>query len=300
MTGIHPTSTICIYHANCADGFGAAWVVRKALGGHIEFHAAKHGDPAPNVAGKEVIIVDFSYSLDTLLEMADVAASILVLDHHKTAQAALEVVPEASHCRACHCHSVPEGGLYALFDMQRSGAGITWDYFFPNYQRPALINHIEDRDLWRFKLDGTREIMASLFSYPFEFEVWDGLFAADPAALKAEGVALERKQQKDVAELVTGSMRRMKIGGFNVPVSNLPPTLASDAGNLMCADEPFAATYWDTSDGRVFSLRSTDEGMDVSAIAKQYGGGGHRNASGFKIGFDHALASPQLNPGEAS
>ena len=30
---------MCIYHGNCADGFGAAWVVRKALGSDVEFVA---------------------------------------------------------------------------------------------------------------------------------------------------------------------------------------------------------------------------------------------------------------------
>jgi oligoribonuclease NrnB/cAMP/cGMP phosphodiesterase (DHH superfamily) len=80
----------------------------------------------------------------------------------------------------------------------------------------------------------------------------------------------------------------MNIGGHNVRVANLPYTLTSDAGNLMAQGEPFAACYWDTPNGRVFSLRSTDDGMDVSLIAKSYGGGGHRNASGFQkpIGWE--------------
>ncbi|WP_277343388.1 DHHA1 domain-containing protein [Pseudomonas viridiflava] len=36
-------------------------------------------------------------------------------------------------------------------------------------------------------------------------------------------------------------------------------------------------------------MRSTDEGLDVSEIAKLYGGGGHRNASGFRVPFGHEL-----------
>jgi hypothetical protein len=27
---------ICIYHGNCADGFGAAWAVRRRFGGAVE------------------------------------------------------------------------------------------------------------------------------------------------------------------------------------------------------------------------------------------------------------------------
>jgi nanoRNase/pAp phosphatase (c-di-AMP/oligoRNAs hydrolase) len=49
--------------------------------------------------------------------------------------------------------------------------------------------------------------------------------------------------------------------------------------------QPFAACYWDTPEGRAFSLRSSDDGADVAEVAKQYGGGGHRNAAGFKVSY---------------
>lgn len=290
--------TMCIYHGNCADGFGAAWVVRQALGADVEFVPAVYGQPAPDVQGKDVIIVDFSYPYELLVLMSRQANSILILDHHKTAQDDLGRLFFAGRnyqefvvdCAAeCACNNAPHIG--ALFDMHRSGAGLAWDFFFPNRPRPALINHIEDRDLWLFKLEGTREIQAAVFSYPYDFDVWDQLFTQDPTQLLADGKAIERKHHKDVAELVAVTKRRMVIGGLDVPVANLPYTLTSDAGALMTQGEPFAACYWDTPDGRTFSLRSTDAGEDVSAIAKQYGGGGHRNASGFRVPGDHPLAT---------
>jgi len=288
----HPT--ICIYHGNCADGFGAAWAVRKALGADIEFHAASHGKPAPDVTGKNVVIVDFSFPYATLAAMAVIAESVLVLDHHKTAQADLLDVPYAGSTFddfQAYCQMASPGKrIGALFDMDRSGAGIAWDFFFPVTPRPALINHIEDRDLWRFKIDGTREILANVFSYPLEFETWDTLFASSVEAMLADGIAIERKHKKDVVQLTNKAMRRMVIGGFDVPAANLPPVYASDAGHLMSQGEPFAASYWDTSDGRSFSLRSSDAGEDVSEIAQQYGGGGHRNAAGFRVPFGHILA----------
>lgn len=289
MKNQNTTPIMCIYHGNCADGFGAAWVVRRAFAGSdIEFHPATHGNPAPDVTGKKVIIVDFSYPLETLTAMAAAAESVLVLDHHKTAQADLADISAAGPHHKYH--QVPAGRLTALFDMHRSGAGIAWDYFFLSEPRPALINHIEDRDLWLFKLEGTREIQASLFSFPYDFDVWDALFEGDVQTMRAEGVAIERKHHKDVAELVGVTKRRMEIGGYDVPVANLPYTLTSDAGHMMCAGEPFAACYWDTPEGRSFSLRSTDAGEDVSAVAKKYGGGGHRNASGFRVSYGHDLA----------
>jgi len=110
--------------------------------------------------------------------------------------------------------------------------------------------------------------------------------------LKLEGGAIERKHFKDLAELLKVTTRRMKIAGHDVPVANLPYTMSSDAGHQLAQGEKFAACYWDTPDGRVFSLRSSDDGLDVSEIAKLFGGGGHRNAAGFKL-------APGLSPASA-
>lgn len=270
---------LCIYHGNCADGFGSAWVVRKFYGADgVDFHAGIYGNPPPDVTGRDVILVDFSYKRPVLADMAKVANSIKILDHHKTAEEDLYRLWEDPEFDGT--------AVEVFFDMSRSGAGLTWDHYFPTEPRPLLINHLEDRDLWRFALEGTREIQASVFSYPYDFEVWDKLMAMDTAALRAEGVAIERKHHKDVAELVSVTKRMMKIGGYVVPVANVPYTLASDAGHLMAVDAPFAACYWDTPEGRVFSLRSREDGADVSEIAKLYGGGGHKHASGFRVGYD--------------
>jgi len=76
---------MCIYHGNCADGFGAAWVVRKALGDDVEFVPGVYGQEPPDVTGKDVVIVDFSYKYDVLRALAVAANSIIVLDHHKSA-----------------------------------------------------------------------------------------------------------------------------------------------------------------------------------------------------------------------
>ncbi len=279
------TKPLCIYHGNCADGFAAAWVVRKAFNGDVDFHPGVYGQAPPDVTGRDIVIVDFSYKRDVLFEMASKANTIVVLDHHKTAAEDLTDLPVSHHWTPKDLRSMTEmDGRYpieAVFDMTRSGAMITWNYFFRSSLPPRLLHHIQDRDLWLFKLDGTREIQASVFSFPYDFTVWDRLMDTPVDQLIGEGRAIERKHHKDIAELVGVSKRRMKIGGHDVPVANLPYTLSSDAGHLMAKGEPFAACYMDNPSGRVFSLRSAPDGVDVSIIAKGYGGGGHAKASGF-------------------
>jgi len=266
--------SMCIYHGNCADGFGAAWVVRKALG-EIEFHPGNYQEPPPDVTGKDVVMVDFTYKRPVLLGMAEKANSILILDHHKTAAEDLIDLP---------------ANVTAKFDMNRSGAMLAWDHFFVGEIPPPLLLHIEDRDLWRFALQNTRQIQANVFSFPYDFQVWDTLMATAPAALAAEGEAIERKHFKDIRELLGVTTREMVIGGHRVPAANLPYTMSSDAGHELAKGHPFAACYWDTPTGRVFSLRSNAYGVDVSEVAKQYGGGGHRNAAGFSVPYAIAAA----------
>jgi oligoribonuclease NrnB/cAMP/cGMP phosphodiesterase (DHH superfamily) len=272
------TTSLCIYHGNCADGFGAAWVVWQALGlTEDQFFAGTYQDPPPDVRGRDVIMVDFSYKRPVIEKMLEECQSLLIIDHHKTAIEDLSGLLATDH-------------FTTLFDVDHSGAILAWDFFYPGKAPPQLLRHIEDRDLWRFALDGTREIQACLFSYPYDFQVWDRLIRGwDTSSLRLEGAAIERKHHKDVAELVEVTKRPIEIAGYRVQACSLPYTLTSDAGHLLCEQgNAFGVCYWDTPEGRVFSLRSLGGGVDVSEIAKRYGGGGHRNAAGFRVSFSEA------------
>lgn len=283
---------ICIYHGNCVDGFGAAWAFRHRLKkgdeskfGNLkdwEFYPGTYGKEPPDVKGRMVVILDFSYKKEVMQKLVEDSTYLLVLDHHESASIELEGLEDwASMAGAGHCRS--------LFDMDRSGAMLSWDWFHPRRLAPRLIEHIQDRDLWRFKLDGTRDINMALFSYPYDFELWDKLMVMPIIDLINEGVAIGRKHDKDVAELLGVCRRRMVIGGVDVPVASLPYTLSSDAGHIMGKGEKFAACYYDTPKSRCFSLRSAPDGMNVSEVARVYGGGGHRHAAGFEVPLERLV-----------
>lgn len=266
---------LCIYHANCADGFTAAWAVWR-VHPDAEFFPGVYGDSPPDCAGRDVVIVDFSYPRPKLLEMAAVAKSVVILDHHKTAEAELVDLP---------------ANVTAIFDMNRSGAMLAWNYFHPGKTPSDLIKHVQDRDLWLFKREQTRAFQANLFSYEYTFDNWDKVndICADDYKywqFVAEGEAIERKHFKDINEFIKVAAYTGKMAGYEVPFLNAPYFWSSDAGHIMGKGKPFAACYWDTPDGRVFSLRSDNDGVDVSEIAQKYGGGGHKHAAGFRISYD--------------
>ena len=274
MSDENPTRPICIYHAQCSDGFAAAWVVRRALLGDVDFHPATYGSDPPDVAGRDVFIVDFSYQRQVLLKMVSEAESLTILDHHISAKDDIVGLP----------------GAITRFSVGMSGCMIAWKYFFPNETPPKLLQHIQDRDLWLFHLDATREICAALYSHPFDFALFNLWCNSDQLhGMAADGAAIERKNAKDLVELLDSNTRFIMFAGHDVPSANVPPFLASAAGDELSKANAFAIIWHDTRDGVRVSIRSQREGgLDVSQIAKIYGGGGHRNAAGFTVSRDLA------------
>ena len=258
---------IVIYHGECADGFTGAWVAHQKFHGEVNLHAALHGSSPPELQDREVFLVDFAYPLQTMLEIREKARRLVVLDHHKTTAADLAGVE----------------GIETTLDMNRSGSHIAWDYFFPNTAPPELLLYVEDQDLGKFSMPFSREVNEAMFAYSLNLAVWDRLMRTDISVLMHEGVILHRKLMQDLARLTPALTRRLLIGGYQVPAINLPFTLAPHAVEALCHGEPFAAGYWDTPRYRQFSLRSSAKGLDVSGIAREYGGGGHARSAGFRV-----------------
>jgi oligoribonuclease NrnB/cAMP/cGMP phosphodiesterase (DHH superfamily) len=272
---------IVIYHGGCDDGFGAAYAAWKAFGAQAEYYPGVYQEDPPDTTNRDVFLLDFSYKLSVLERILAQASSVTIFDHHKTARDDIEPL-------------IQSGRVGGVFDMERSGAMITWQMLHPKTTPPPLMHHIQDRDLWHFKLTGTREIIAALRSYPQTFELWDELMHST-GKLLMEGRSIVRYEARHV-EALTKSPIRMVIGGLSVPVVNAPWFLASDIAGTLAEGEPFAAVYWDTPSGRTFSLRSKGlHSTDVAEIARQYGGGGHRNSAGFKIQHEPDLSGAGKN-----
>lgn len=263
---------ICIYHSSCTDGFGAAWAVKqfsKKSNIDFSFFAAAYNRPPPDVKGKTVVIVDFSYPLEVLKVMLEEVESIHIIDHHATA---IEFLKDFEHPKLRMC-----------LNDNKSGAKLAWEYFHSE-KAPELINHIEDRDLWRFKLSNTKEIIEAINNYPLSFDVWDSLMVMPLERLRDEGRILLRQTELEISRAIAQEPLELLIGKHLVPVRNLTKNISEILNRLVTTEDiPFAASFFVNTEGYVFSLRSIDSKEDVSKIAQKYGGGGHRNAAGFKV-----------------
>ncbi len=279
---------LVIYHGNCLDGFGAAYAAHRhflSQGIEAEFYAASHGEPMPQCDGREVYVVDFSFKRPEMKQLCELAQKVTVLDHHISAQEDLDGL-EAEH-----------DNLKVVFDMSRSGAVITWEYF---HQQPVpqLLLHVQDQDLWNFELEGTKDINSALMSHPFGFELWHDVVSSPERfnTLLSEGKAINRFRQ----EMIDGYKKRAvmgRIAGFDVPVVNCPRAIISELVGALSEGHPFAAGYQDKGDKRSWSLRSSrNGGEDVAKVAALFGGGGQKNAAGFATTIPESLL--QLEPEE--
>lgn len=269
-----------LYHGGCYDGFGAAWAARNVLKNRAEYIPVAYGKAPPEMEdGALVYIVDFSYPLDVLQQLAQRMARVVVLDHHKTAEEALRGLPPPDG-------NTKDENLVGIFDMKRSGAGITWDFFNDYDPRPAIINWIEDRDLWRFDFPESKAFHAYIKTLPWDFATWDDLDEdcerLGSAAFRDAAEALLR-QEAQMTENIARFARMGKLAGHDVVLCN-GTSHWSELGHFLCKKYPeakFAAVYYQGADqGWKWSLRSIGD-FDVSAVAKSFGGGGHKNAAGF-------------------
>ena len=276
---------VIIHHANCPDGYSAAWVMLQSLPS-AEIIAASYGDPLPDaVDGAEVFVVDFCYEPHQLVEMRRRAHSCVVLDHHHTAAGWLE---ESDYTVYDSVTGYMDSDFditqdfFAIMDQEHSGVGIAMQWCDTHW---PVFDHIEDRDLWRFALPDTPDVFAAVTSYGYTVDNWDEIASVPVESLAAEGKAIERYRRKLIGETLDTAFRAVLPTGDEVWCAASPYAIGSDvAGALAERSEEGWAAYFVPSGGKTrFGLRSRNGGPDVAEIAARCGGGGHKAAAGFEV-----------------
>ncbi len=274
---------VVITHANCMDGTGTVLAVARTFGvkpSELTVHYCQYGQNFKSVIDscedRNVIMGDFSFKKAELLLLNDLSNNLIVIDHHKTAEEDLKNLD------------------FAVFDMNLSGATLTWKILNDGKEAPILLKYIQDRDIWQWKLENSKEISAGLrlldSRKPDELmrymdDVSD-LLVPGKTVLAYEVDYVNRKAFSVNRDNKIGNSF-IKIGNIMAPIINTT-TLISEVGNNLSIKHPFAVMYFITDDSLVLSFRSnegSDNWVDVAEIARSFGGGGHKHAAGCSFKF---------------
>ena len=260
-----------LYHAECLDGFTAAYAAFKKFGERAEYRPVKYQEEPPEgLKEKEIYIVDFSYPKTVLKKITENNKKVVVIDHHKTARENIKAADEF------------------YFDLEHSGAYLAWKYFWPEKRAPKLVSYVEDQDLWRFKLPQTKFIMAYISTISFDFRQW-GKLEIEMEELKKrkefirQGKILAAQTERIIEWLADKKAYLVEFEGRKtLAVNNSYKIITSELGHILSKKQPPLAIIWSERGGlRDISLR-TDGSIDAGKVAAKYGGGGHPGAASFR------------------
>ena len=260
------------YHGECLDGTVAALAAFLRFGDKAEYRPLLHRDPPPrDFEGRKVILVDFAYSSKQIDQFR--AQSVRVFDHHDTVAEDLR------------------GKDDVLIDMERSGAGITWDQLHISKPRPKLVDYIEDDDLGRWNLPASKAVRCLLGTVHASdagahFDTWQKVMeemqsAAGLKSIIDQGHCMYVHKIGEVKRIIEQSVQYVRFNGERIPAIN-----SVNAADEICAEFgpefKFVLVWHGIQGGRYkYALRTCRDDVNVGNIAKEYGGGGRKLAAAF-------------------
>lgn len=263
---------ILISHGNCSDGFGAAWAIWKEYGDDVKYHFSTHSDAPYLYKNKSILFLDFAYERK-IMDVLDKTNKVLVIDHHYYSVDNLK------------------GFKNAIIDLSKSGSVLAWENLYPNKEAPKILKYVQDRDLRKFELPYSQEVLSVLDTIPKKFKNWE-LFSLmlekDFPSIVEKGKILKH-QFNNILNGIIKEARPVNIDGYNGLVVNTSWEFASYAAEKLSEKSDFAiAWYVDKSGMAKCSFRSSN-GLNVNNLASIYGGGGHEHSAGATITLNTLL-----------
>lgn len=269
-----------VFHHCDADGRCAAAIVKRwfftmprpsqeRAGIHMVEMDYKNRVPIEKIQPNDtVVIVDFSFKPDDMAAIqAKTEMGVIWCDHHNTAKAYRYNVPGE--------RDFNEKGL--------CGAELTYKFFFPRDAKPYWLNLLGDYDSWRMQHEN--ECLPfyeglKLWDQSPKKGVWDLLFDEETLWQKIveEGKIAVKYRTNYCDDICNAFGYETTIGGQKAYAANIYRFGSQGFGERV-DKYPICIAY--IYDGKEYTVSLYSETVDVSLIAKQYGGGGHKGAAGF-------------------
>lgn len=313
--------TICIYHSKDLDGWMSAAIVKKYIeenpdlygkNGNINnFLGWNYGDKIPDLTEyNKVIMCDISFPKEEMLKLTkEKQNNFIWIDHHqRTIDETVNYIVK---------NNVTEPSGFRTKGQLEAACELTWKYFFPNDKMPEIVRLLGRYDCFGHKQQWKSIIGYEEY---YEVSNWGNVRNIDRKVLefqygarqcisnyeeaykylntsKPEDYIINLIWEKGISiyQYLYTEAKQIYKKAFPIILNNKDTNYK--LSNFLCVNQPnfnpssFNLPYTtDGYDGMTtfeyegegkwkFSLRS--ETIDVSVIAKQYGGGGHKGASGF-------------------
>lgn len=268
------TPVACIYHKDCIDGTTAAAVVLRKFP-QARFFPVGHSHAEEELAeifaqidsSTHLYIVDTVHGIERALAQGN---QVTVLDHHISEHERVAAIAQGNT------------NLEYVFDNTKSGASLTWSFFFSDEPVPQLIAHVEDIDLWLQKFGDQTEHVANYLSLiRNDPAAISALLSADIETIYKQGALLTQHMRMEVKRYVELDPIMLSFGAYTAPAFNITNYQSQCGNELATSRDEAVAMYTIRGDIVRFSFRSQD-GHTPSALdlAQTLEGGGHRNAAG--------------------
>lgn len=311
-----------LYHRGCPDGWGSAFMLSEAIArldeeitdaDDVACIGVNYGDPmfdvGSDVAGEmfaqfedaHLFIVDFCPPAEWLADrrLLDVR-TVVLLDHHETAQESIIpellaneesainwAVFESVEQMSAHAAEYGDPAWQMVIDMDRSGIGLVAEWIFEQGLRPTDIFYwwpnVQDRDLWAFRYDDTKAVMAALATYPMTREGWRA--AGLERELDRIGKPILEYTDELISSITAKPFHLLVKPGLFALCCTAPYKLGSDCAGQLAEISPdgLGAYVIVHGDHVQVGLRSRNGGPNCRELAELYGGGGHPGAAGYRL-----------------
>lgn len=275
----------CFYHSVDLDGHCSGAIVKNRYP-ECEMAGINYGEPFPFdkiTKDEEVYMVDFSLQPFEGMEKLNSICKLHWIDHHKSA------IEDA----VGRGFLASEGQLLAV---DRAACELTWMYLHPTDLEPPPAVYLLGRyDVWDHEADhrvlpfqyGIRQFSDT---FPANQEMWKNLFCGNQADIET----LVENGKLILAYEDAQNAKSCETLAFETELNGLKAICANKGAPT---NSQFFKSVYDSAKHEIMllfyrlkppvskwtvSIYSTHKHIDCGAIAKQYGGGGHKQAAGFQ------------------
>lgn len=292
--------TVVIYHMvdegkPCPDGLSSAWVCNKYWSKRscVTFIGHYYGKKPPNFTREKykslnIIIVDCYLSPKLVERWIEQGHKVTLLDHHQTTYDNFLVTG----------NSLIERMLKVDLNLEECAATLTWKHYFKDEKIPLFLEYIKDKDIFQDKLKYTTIVDYSYQILKHHFTTYDYYYSLGDNFLSIAhdiGKIILTKQNKQIEGYFNKTYKVSLKSHSNIPGVKIPPScvhLIGDAARKlfsMYPYSPFVIVLRELKRELKCSLRANPSipETNVEIIAKIYGGGGQKHASGFSIHYNN-------------